>query len=85
MTWTLPKIGVEVQRFVERPRHTRIQNTVARTQTKPWLQANTVTYPVLVRPSYVLGGQRMRIMINDEELEAARAEHLQTPARQQRC
>jgi len=31
--------------------------------------AHKVTYPVLVRPSYVLGGQRMRIVINDEELE----------------
>ncbi|MEM6378906.1 MAG: carbamoyl-phosphate synthase large subunit, partial [Bacteroidota bacterium] len=31
--------------------------------------ANKVTYPVLVRPSYVLGGQRMRIVINDKELE----------------
>jgi carbamoyl-phosphate synthase large subunit len=31
--------------------------------------ANRVTYPVLVRPSYVLGGQRMRIVINDQELE----------------
>ncbi len=31
--------------------------------------ANRVSYPVLVRPSYVLGGQRMRIVINDKELE----------------
>ena len=31
--------------------------------------AHEVTYPVLVRPSYVLGGQRMRIVINDDELE----------------
>ena len=31
--------------------------------------ANRVSYPVLVRPSYVLGGQRMRIVINDNELE----------------
>src|SRR5690606_25965271 len=31
--------------------------------------ANEVGYPVLVRPSYVLGGQAMRIVINDEELE----------------
>jgi carbamoyl-phosphate synthase large subunit len=31
--------------------------------------ANNVGYPVLVRPSYVLGGQSMRIVINDEELE----------------
>ena len=33
--------------------------------------ANQVGYPVLVRPSYVLGGQRMRIVINDDELEKA--------------
>ena len=32
--------------------------------------ANRVNYPVLVRPSYVLGGQRMKIVINDKELEA---------------
>lgn len=31
--------------------------------------ARQVSYPVLVRPSYVLGGQRMRIVINDSELE----------------
>lgn len=31
--------------------------------------ASKVTYPVLVRPSYVLGGKRMRIVINDHELE----------------
>ncbi|MBK6902755.1 MAG: carbamoyl-phosphate synthase large subunit [Saprospirales bacterium] len=31
--------------------------------------ANRISYPVLVRPSYVLGGQRMRIVINDKELE----------------
>lgn len=31
--------------------------------------AHRVSYPVLVRPSYVLGGQRMKIVINDEELE----------------
>ena len=33
--------------------------------------AKQVGFPVLVRPSYVLGGQRMRIVINDEELESA--------------
>lgn len=31
--------------------------------------ANRIGYPVLVRPSYVLGGQNMRIVINDNELE----------------
>ena len=33
--------------------------------------ANKVGYPVLVRPSYVLGGQGMEIVINDEDLERA--------------
>jgi carbamoyl-phosphate synthase large subunit len=33
--------------------------------------ANVVGYPVLVRPSYVLGGQGMSIVINDEDLEKA--------------
>ena len=31
--------------------------------------ANRLGYPVLVRPSYVLGGQGMRIAISDEEIE----------------
>lgn len=31
--------------------------------------AKEVSYPVLVRPSYVLGGQRMKIVINDNDLE----------------
>jgi carbamoyl-phosphate synthase large subunit len=33
--------------------------------------AKEVGYPVLVRPSYVLGGQGMSIVINEEELEHA--------------
>jgi carbamoyl-phosphate synthase large subunit len=33
--------------------------------------AKRVGYPVLVRPSYVLGGQGMSIVINDEDLESA--------------
>ena len=31
--------------------------------------AKKVGYPVLIRPSYVIGGQRMRIVLNDEDLE----------------
>jgi carbamoyl-phosphate synthase large subunit len=31
--------------------------------------ARRLPYPLLVRPSYVLGGQRMKIVINDAELE----------------
>ncbi|HTN38311.1 MAG TPA: ATP-grasp domain-containing protein [Arachidicoccus sp.] len=33
--------------------------------------AHRVGFPVLVRPSYVLGGQRMKIVLNDEDLENA--------------
>ncbi|MCS6992034.1 MAG: carbamoyl-phosphate synthase large subunit [Chitinophagales bacterium] len=33
--------------------------------------ARRIGYPVLVRPSYVLGGQRMRIVINDDEMRQA--------------
>src|SRR5919107_4406743 len=43
----------------------------ARTADEAIVVANRVGYPVLVRPSYVLGGQRMRIVINDDELEKA--------------
>jgi len=40
--------------------------------------AEKVGYPVLVRPSYVLGGQGMRIVINEEELEEAVVQLLHT-------
>ncbi len=42
---------------------------VARDTTEALRIANEINYPVLVRPSYVLGGQDMRIVINDKELE----------------
>jgi carbamoyl-phosphate synthase large subunit len=44
---------------------------VAETADEAILIANKVGYPVLVRPSYVLGGQGMSIVINDEDLEKA--------------
>ena len=43
---------------------------VARDATEALRIANEISYPVLVRPSYVLGGQDMRIVINDRELES---------------
>lgn len=42
---------------------------VAHDPTEALRIANQISYPVLVRPSYVLGGQDMRIVINDQELE----------------
>ncbi|MCB0737904.1 MAG: carbamoyl-phosphate synthase large subunit, partial [Bacteroidetes bacterium] len=44
---------------------------VATNPTEAIQVANEVGYPVLVRPSYVLGGTHMSIVINDEELENA--------------
>jgi len=35
--------------------------------------AETIGYPVLVRPSYVLGGRAMRVCYDDEQLESAMA------------
>ncbi len=42
---------------------------VARTVDEALDVATKIPYPLLVRPSYVLGGQSMRIVINDQELE----------------
>lgn len=44
---------------------------VAESAEEALVVANQVGYPVLVRPSYVLGGQGMSIVINDEDLEKA--------------
>lgn len=42
---------------------------VARTVDEALDVSAKIPYPLLVRPSYVLGGQSMRIVINDQELE----------------
>ncbi len=41
---------------------------VAHTPDEALALAEQLGYPVLVRPSYVLGGQRMRIVVDEEEL-----------------
>jgi carbamoyl-phosphate synthase large subunit len=41
----------------------------ARTEAEAVARAEEIGYPLLVRPSYVLGGQGMRIAINKEEVE----------------
>ena len=41
----------------------------ARTEREAVEEAEKIGYPLLVRPSYVLGGQGMRIAINKEEVE----------------
>ena len=42
---------------------------VAETADEALVLADKLDFPILVRPSYVLGGQGMKIVINKEELE----------------
>ncbi|OQX74927.1 MAG: carbamoyl phosphate synthase large subunit [Campylobacteraceae bacterium 4484_4] len=49
-------------------------NATATTKEEAIEIANRIGYPVLVRPSYVLGGRAMRIVYNDDELNAYMAE-----------
>ena len=44
-------------------------NEVANNQTEAIEKARKVKYPLVVRPSYVLGGRAMEIVYNDEELK----------------
>ena len=37
--------------------------------------ANRIGYPVLVRPSYVLGGQGMQIAYNDKDIRGLYGDH----------
>ena len=45
------------------------ENGLARTKEESYIIAERIGYPVLVRPSYVLGGRGMRIVYNEEELK----------------
>lgn len=42
---------------------------VARTDTEAFDKARALGYPVMVRPSYVLGGRAMEIVYSDEDLK----------------
>ncbi|MDB9315069.1 carbamoyl-phosphate synthase large subunit [Spirulina sp. CS-785/01] len=44
-------------------------NGIARSYEEALAVANRIQYPVVVRPSYVLGGRAMEIVYSDEELE----------------
>ena len=45
------------------------ENGLARTKEESYVIAQRLGYPVLVRPSYVLGGRGMRIVYNEDELK----------------
>ncbi|MCE3036927.1 carbamoyl-phosphate synthase large subunit [Helicobacter sp. faydin-H20] len=56
--------------FVKEHELRQPENGIAFARDEAHLIANQLGFPVLVRPSYVLGGRAMRIVENDEELKA---------------
>ncbi len=54
--------------FVEEHQLKQPKNGLATTKEQAVSVANTLGYPVLVRPSFVLGGRAMRIVYNESEL-----------------
>ena len=54
--------------FVNRYNLKQPANGLARTKEESYIIANKLGYPVLVRPSFVLGGRGMRIVYSEDEL-----------------
>jgi len=55
--------------FLKRLNLRRPRNGMARNSSQALKIAEKIGYPVLVRPSYVLGGRAMKVIHNEEELE----------------
>jgi carbamoyl-phosphate synthase large subunit len=55
--------------FLSRINLKRPRNGMARNSTQALEMAEKIGYPVLVRPSYVLGGRAMRVIQDEEELD----------------
>jgi carbamoyl-phosphate synthase large subunit len=56
------------QKFLHKLNLKQPENGTARTSEQALQIANEISYPVVVRPSYVLGGRAMRIVYNDNDL-----------------
>ncbi len=56
------------QKLVERLNLKQPANRTARSQEEAVMSARELGYPLVVRPSYVLGGRAMEIVFNEEEL-----------------
>jgi carbamoyl-phosphate synthase large subunit len=57
------------QKLVDRLNLKQPPNRTARSLEEALLGAKDIGYPLVVRPSYVLGGRAMEIVFNDEELK----------------
>ncbi len=66
--WMLQKIENYLTRFLEQCGIPRAKGHTVFTVDEALKAANELGYPVLVRPSYVLGGQGMQIAVSDEDV-----------------
>jgi len=57
------------QQLIEKLNLKQPPNCTVRSVEESIEQANKITYPLVVRPSYVLGGRAMEIVYNEEELK----------------
>ncbi|MDP2106473.1 MAG: carbamoyl-phosphate synthase large subunit, partial [Desulfobulbaceae bacterium] len=57
------------QQFLQKLGLVQPDNGTARTPDEALIIAERITYPVVVRPSYVLGGRAMRIVYNQHDLK----------------
>ena len=62
------------QKLIERLKLKQPANRTARSLEEAILKAKELDYPLVVRPSYVLGGRAMEIVFNEEELRRYMAE-----------
>ena len=65
------------QQMVERLNLRQPQNATARSEEEAIAASKTIGYPLVVRPSYVLGGRAMEIVYDEEELKRYMREAVQ--------
>ena len=57
------------QQMIQRLQLRQPNNSIVKSAEEGMAEASKVGYPLVVRPSYVLGGRAMEIVYNDEELK----------------
>ncbi len=69
------KIVKDLMRFLEKCEIDRPRGSTVFTMEEALEVANRLKYPVLVRPSYVLGGAGMEICLNDGDVKEIYENH----------